>query len=344
MHDLQVIGDNIKLELKKSAVITPGNYSFENALKSAYLILQETVDRNKRPALDVCTPESIHNALMNMATQGLNPAKKQCYFVVYGQQLQCIRSYMGSQMTAMLVNPAVNDIRAQVIYSGDDVEIDIENGRDVVKKHKRKFQDINKAEIIGAYAIGVTGDERQIFCEIMTIDEIKASWKQSKMSAVSESGSINQNTTHGKFTGEMAKRTVINRLCKKIINTSDDSALLKSYAETEDEDTEAQVEIRQPENLIPLDFKKESPQLQPPPESQPEMIETATRDQAKQIYELEERAGRADKILQTLSAYTNRQIGKLSELTSQEAKNYIRIVELELESKDNEKQAGPSWG
>lgn len=342
MHDLQLIGDNIKLELKKSAVITPGNYSFENALKSAYLILQETVDRNKRPALDVCTPESIHNALMNMATQGLNPAKKQCYFVVYGQQLQCIRSYMGSQMTAMLVNPTVNDIRAQVIYSGDDVEIDIENGRDVVKKHKRKFQDINKADIIGAYAIGVTGDERQIFCEIMTIDEIKASWKQSKMSAVSESGAINQGTTHGKFTGEMSKRTVINRLCKRIINTSDDSALLKSYAETEDEDTEAQVEIRQPENLIPLDFKKEPPQLpQPDPQPQPE---TANRDQAKQIYELEEKAGRADKILQTLSSYTNRQIDKLSELTAQEAKNYIRIVELELESKADEKQAGPSWG
>jgi len=340
MHDLQLIGDNIKLELKKSAVITPGNYSFENALKSAYLILKETVDKNNRPALDVCKPDSIHNALMNMATQGLNPAKKQCYFVVYGTKLQCIRSYMGSQMTAMLVNPAVYDIRAQVIYSGDDVEIDIENGRDVVKKHKRKFQDINKADIIGAYAIGVDADERQIYCEIMTIDEIKASWKQSKMSAVSESGAINQNTTHGKFTGEMAKRTVINRLCKKIINTSDDSQLLKSVEATDEESIIE--EIKQPAQLIPLDFKKEPPPL-PSPDPQPQP-ETATRDQAKQIYELEEKAGRADKILQTLSEFTNRQIGKLSELTAQEATNYIKIVELELESKNDEKQAGPSWG
>lgn len=35
----------------------PANYSAANALKSAWLILQETKDRSDRPALVVCTKE-----------------------------------------------------------------------------------------------------------------------------------------------------------------------------------------------------------------------------------------------------------------------------------------------
>ena len=62
----------------------PTNYSAANALKSAWLILQETKDRNDKPALVVCTKESVANALLDMVVQGLSPMKKQCYFIVYG--------------------------------------------------------------------------------------------------------------------------------------------------------------------------------------------------------------------------------------------------------------------
>lgn len=337
MHDLQVIGENVKLELKQCAVALPQNYSFENALKSAYLTLLETVDRNKRPVLEVCTPESIHQSIMNMAVQGLNPQKKQCSFVAYGQKLVCQREYMGAIAVAMRVDPTIKYISAQPIYRGDKVSIKIVNGIKQIE-HEQDFMALEKDDIIGAYAMAVDADGNQIHTDIMTMDEIHRSWRQSKMNPVTESGKINPNSTHGKFTEEMVRKTIYNRLCKKIINTSDDSQLLKSVEATDEESIIE--EIKQPAQLIPLDFKKEPPPL-PQPDPQPE---TATRDQAKQIYELEEKAGRADKILQTLSAYTNRQIGKLSELTAQEAKNYIRIVELELESKNDEKQAGPSWG
>lgn len=60
----------------------PANYSAANALKSAWLILQETKDRNDKPALVVCTKESVANALLDMVVQGLSPMKKQCYFIV----------------------------------------------------------------------------------------------------------------------------------------------------------------------------------------------------------------------------------------------------------------------
>jgi len=59
----------------------PNNYSPENALKSAWLKLQETKDKNDKPVLQSCTQISIANALLNMVVQGLNPMKNQCYFL-----------------------------------------------------------------------------------------------------------------------------------------------------------------------------------------------------------------------------------------------------------------------
>src|ERR1700710_1392956 len=74
----------------------PNGYSAENALRSAWLIIQQTQDLSKRPALEVCTKESIANALFEMVLKGLSPAKKQCYFIVYGTKLQMQQSYFGT--------------------------------------------------------------------------------------------------------------------------------------------------------------------------------------------------------------------------------------------------------
>lgn len=342
-NDLMEIGNLVKLELKQSSVITPANYSFENALKSAWLILQETLDRNKKPALEVCSQESIQNAILNMALQGLNPAKNQCYFVVYGRQLQLIRSYMGAQMTAKLVNPDISDIRAQVVYAGDQIEIDVEHGRDVIRGHKRQFGSINKAEIVGAYAIAVGMDEtRHLYTEIMTLDEIKASWKQSKMSAVAESGAINQSSTHGKFTGEMCKRTVINRLCKRIINTSDDSALLSSFKRSEEKD-EAEIineHIRENANRKLIDFPAPEP-VEIAMEQGDVVdadIEMATEDQIKELYGTEKANNRADDVLTNVSGFIGREIKGLKELTKSEAAEFIN-----MQMEEQKTAAGPDW-
>jgi recombination protein RecT len=333
--DLIKIGNDITSELKQSSVVTPQNYSLSNALKSAYLILQETVDRNKKPALEVCTPASIHNALLNMACQGLNPAKDQCYFVVYGTQLQCTRSYMGAQMTAKLVNPSIKDIRAQTVHEGDTVEVDVVNGRNVIKKHTPKSMFASKADIIGAYALAVGHDEKIIDIDIMSMDDIKTSWRQSKVNPVAESGAVNQNSTHGKFTAEMAKRTVINRLCKRIINTSDDTELLNSVIATDDEIKAAdvvQMEIDEKANRKVLDYGNDDivkiDANQTPP---------ATIEQARLISNLSSQLNRKDKMMDEISGYFDKKIDKISELTFNEANEYIEILNQQTE--DN----SPDW-
>lgn len=205
--------NNKLVALKDEGLVVPTNYNASNALKSAFFKLQEVQDRNKRPALEVCTKESVANALLDMVVQGLSPAKTQCYFVVYGQQLQLTRSYFGTQSVLKRLNN-VEDIWANVIYQDDVFDYENHRGRERLLSHKTSFENRDK-DILGAYAVVLTSDGQEILT-VMTKKEIEMSWGQSKTGQA----------VHKKFPQEMAKRTVINRAAKAFINTSDDSDLL----------------------------------------------------------------------------------------------------------------------
>lgn len=220
------ITDNIarKLdELKKDGGLAiPANYNPANALKSAFFEMTNSASGN---LLEKCSRESIANSLLNMAIQGLSPAKKQCYFVPYGQNLSMQRSYFGTQkVVKSLTN--VEDIWATIIYEGDEFEIEIEGGRERIAKHTTSFLNRDN-DIIGAYCIIKKSDGEEVLT-VMTRKEIEASWSQSKNKSV-----------QNKFPQEMAKRTVINRAAKAFINTSDDSdALIQAVNDTTEEEFE----------------------------------------------------------------------------------------------------------
>ena len=220
------ITDNIarKLdELKKDGGLSiPANYNPANALKSAFFEMTNSASGN---LLEKCSRESIANSLLNMAIQGLSPAKKQCYFVPYGQNLSMQRSYFGTQkVVKSLTN--VEDIWATIIYEGDEFEIEIEGGRERIAKHTTSFLNRDN-DIIGAYCIIKKNDGEEVLT-VMTRKEIEASWSQSKNKSV-----------QNKFPQEMAKRTVINRAAKAFINTSDDSdALIQAVNDTTEEEFE----------------------------------------------------------------------------------------------------------
>ena len=182
-------------------------------------MLQETVDRDKKPVLQSCSKESIANALLDMTIQGLSPAKKQCYFIPYGGKLQLSRSYLGTVAVTKRLK-GVKNVIANCIYEGDEFEykFDLETGEKTITKHEQKFENIDPAKIKGAYAIVVTDESIPSHIEIMNINQIRKAWGQG--AAKGNSGA------HNNFTDEMAKKTVINRACKMFANTSDDSDLL----------------------------------------------------------------------------------------------------------------------
>ena len=243
----------------------PANYNPANALKSAFFEMTNSASGN---LLEKCSRESIANSLLNMAIQGLSPAKKQCYFVPYGQNLSMQRSYFGTQkVVKSLTN--VEDIWATIIYEGDEFEIEIEGGRERIAKHTTSFLNRDN-DIIGAYCIIKKNDGEEVLT-VMTRKEIEASWSQSKNKSV-----------QNKFPQEMAKRTVINRAAKAFINTSDDSdALIQAVNDTTEEEFEDEQEravrdvtetVEREANQVLIETKPKS-KAKAKPKPEPESVE-----------------------------------------------------------------------
>ncbi|WP_339236828.1 recombinase RecT [Oceanobacillus sp. FSL W7-1281] len=290
---VDVVATKVKQFQKAGELHFPANYSPENAMKSAWLILQNTVDRNKKPALEVCTKDSVANALLDMVVQGLNPNKKQGYFIVYGNQLTFQRSYFGTMAVTKRVADAKN-IDAAVIYEGDEVDYEMVNGRIKNLSHKQKFGNINKENVIGAYCIIDFGND-DVYTELMTIDDLRKAWSKAQFWGKGQAKE-KEGSTHDEFKQEMAKKTVINRACKKYLNSSDDSSLVMHHFNKQDEridEAQAQQEISENANKDYIDVEysevqEESQQkseqaVEPAPEKETESNAEQSQEETKQM-------------------------------------------------------------
>lgn len=210
----------------KNGMTFPEDYNVSNALMGAYLTLKETVDKDGKPLLEACTQTSIANSLMDMATLGLSVQKKQGYFIAYKGQCQFQRSYFGNITIARRYG--MKDVNAEIIYEGDEFTYSIEDGKKIFGGHKQDFMNIDTEKIKGTYAI-VTMTDGTKYLEVMNINQIKQSWKQGY--GFKETGG-----THQKFADQMAKKTVINRAMKQIINTHGDAFVQEADEHTEDID------------------------------------------------------------------------------------------------------------
>lgn len=238
----------IEIKQKEKFGLTfPENYNYTNELMSAMLILQDTVDMNKKPVLQSCSRASIENALINMVTDGLSMRKKQCYPVAYAGKLSCQPSVYGA--TCVARRYGLLDIEAEVIYEGDTFNYTIVNGKKTITEHIQEIGNIDNDKIKGAYAIAFMKDGTSKV-EIMTIEQIKTAWKQGF--GYKENG----NGVHQKFTDQMAKKTVKNRLLKSINNTYSGFGRDDDYEEISHEEMVEQdvaYDIEQSANSVDFD-------------------------------------------------------------------------------------------
>lgn len=193
----------------------PARYNASNAIQNAWMIIQDTKDRDNRPALDVCTVGSVMKAMLDTVIMGLNPAKKQVYYIVYGNKLEAQRSYFGTMAATKRV-AGVADIWADVVYENDTFKIGKKRGGWEVLTHESDFMNIDPEKIVAAYCT-IEMEDGRTYTEVMNMAQIQKSWNKSKNS---------KQTVHKEFPDQMAKRTVINRACKMFFNTSDDSDLI----------------------------------------------------------------------------------------------------------------------
>lgn len=205
----------------------PSDYSPENALKSAYLVLTETKTKDGKPVLETCTKASIANALLKMVTLGLSPLKKQGDFIAYGNQLSFQEEYTGNIALAKRYGN-LKSIKANAVFKDDEFVFEVgEDGRKKLVKHKQTISSID-TEVVGAYAVVELNDGTSDV-EIMSIQQIRNAWNQGAMKGNSPA--------HKNFTDQMAIKTVINRACKLLIRGSNDAIFM-------DNDNDASMESR----------------------------------------------------------------------------------------------------
>lgn len=230
---------------QKSGELTlPKDYNAENALKSAYIILSDP----KNNILEKCDKSSIAEALLKMVVYGVSPIKKQCYFIPYGQKLECSISYAGNIVTAKRYGN-LKDIKANAIFEGDTFEFEVDNttGKRKILKHIQTLESIGSNKVKGAYAV-IFMKDGSVDVEVMSIAQIEQSWGQG--------GSKGNSPAHKNFKDQMACKTVINRACKLLISSSDDSVLYDPLEEDNIDVTheDVQHEIKTKANKKTLDF------------------------------------------------------------------------------------------
>jgi recombination protein RecT len=201
-----------------------------------------------------------------MVTQGLNPAKKQCYFIAYGKSLNLQRSYFGDLAVMKRLNN-VKSVNSNVVYEKDDFSINIELDGSKSIVHKTSFESLG-SPIKGAYCI-INFQDGTRHIEVMSIEQVHRSWKQSKSYVFEKNGSIKPESVHGKFPEEMTKRTVIRKACKLYINTSDDNDLIiESFNRTTDSEYksvehEVEKEIEDNANTEVIDIEPTQEEIEP---------------------------------------------------------------------------------
>ena len=191
--------------VSKGQLVFPENYNYVNSIKYAALVISQT------KGLSDCTKPSVVQALSDMALQGLDVQRKQGYFIKYANELKFFRSYFGDVAAAMQTK-LIKDVKAVVVYDGDEFETGIENDEEVVIHHKTSFKNRDNP-IIGAYAVAILPEGAKRYC-IMTKKEIDKNWAKS---------TNKENSVQKDFPQEMAKRTVIRRLVKLLFNSANTS-------------------------------------------------------------------------------------------------------------------------
>lgn len=202
-------------------VTLPKGYDISRSVKNFCFALPTVKNIEK------ATKESIMQAVHDYVTQGLDVSKHQCALIVYGDRLTVQREYFGNVNQAMRLNPNIKEIsHGAVIHEGEKVATKYDSHGRLLITHEPDFSKWN-APIVGAYAI-VTYTDGSTDAELMTITEIKAAWAKSR----------NGDSVHKEFPTEMCKKTVLNRLCKKLVNKSDDAAIIEDIDERQTVDFE----------------------------------------------------------------------------------------------------------
>lgn len=203
----------------------PENYSYKNAIQQARYLLTKPADAGKNKGLaiiDICTPQSILQSVMEMAQKGLNPDKKQCYFIPYGNACTLSISYQGNVALAKRGGEDIGEVYGYAVYKDDVLDLSFNPQRGVfeIESYQPDISKWTKSGITGAFAV-ITGKAGEVkYTEYMTMEQIKDAWNMGFAKG--------ESPAHKNFPDQQAIKTVKSRAVKSFVNTADDSEIVSS--------------------------------------------------------------------------------------------------------------------
>lgn len=275
----------------------PENYSYKNAIQAARYLISKPIEKgpNKgKTIVDLCTEESILKAIMEMAQKGLNPDKKQCYFIPYGNTCTLSISYQGNVALAKRGGEDIGEVYGYAVYKDDVLDLSFNPQRGVfeIESYEPDISKWTKSDIAGAFAVITdrAGDVR--YTEYMTMEQIKDSWAMG--------GAKGESPAHKNFPDQQAIKTVKSRAVKSFVNTADDSEIVSSEEKSITyTDRTLNEELQSKANALELDTnvgQENSPAIEaknPKPEeiiekTPPGNIDTKTSESYDEIIDPEE--------------------------------------------------------
>lgn len=166
---------------------------------------------------------NLAKCIMKGAYLGLDFFNKECYVITFGKTPQFMTDYKGEEKLCRKysINP-VKDIYAKLVKEGDEFEEGVDHGQQYINFKAKPF---GNGKIIGAFAVVYYQDGSMLY-ESMSREEIENVRDQfSKQS---------RGQAWTKSFGEMAKKTVLRRLCKHIQLDFDSIEQQKAWEEGAD--------------------------------------------------------------------------------------------------------------
>lgn len=177
------------------------------------------------PQILSCNQQSVFKAIRTLAAAGLVPDGREAAIVPFKGAAQAM------PMVAGLIKVARNSgkiksLWADVVYEGEEFRVWVEDGE---RKFAHDYDPLNRSgEITGAYAVAKMTDD-SVDMEPMSRAEIE---KRRKTSA-NQKGDT-PTGIWGQWYGEMAKKTVIRALCKRLpMSTEDVERIMREQEETQ---------------------------------------------------------------------------------------------------------------
>lgn len=206
-------GLNARLDSQVSAL--PKDLNKQRFLQNCMSVLTE-----KKTDFSKVEASSVVRTLMRGAYLGLDFFHGECYAIPFGDQVNFLVDYKGDiKLCKKYSRNPIKDIYAKVVREGDEFVEEINNGQASITFRPKPF---NNGDIIGAFAVCLYVDGSMIYD---TMSKAEIDHTRNTFSKAANSKAWKESY------GEMAKKTVLKRLCKLIDLEFDNADQDKSFEE-----------------------------------------------------------------------------------------------------------------